>query len=145
MVINLIMVGGQVLIIFVGGEAFKVVPLNGKEWGLSVGLGAISLPWGAAIRMFPDMWICRHVPAVRAQMVVSRASAPELEEARRDREDKDLKPPLRIMSGLRGQRARKNIRRSLKEHLHDAKANVKKAKRTLKGQHADHKANGGEK
>jgi len=38
------MIGGQILIIFVGGEAFKITPLNGKEWGLSIGLGAISLP-----------------------------------------------------------------------------------------------------
>ncbi|KAF9785629.1 plasma membrane calcium, partial [Fusarium sp. DS 682] len=56
MVINVIMVGGQVLIIFVGGQAFKIVPLNGKEWGLSIGLGVISVPWGAVIRKFPDSW-----------------------------------------------------------------------------------------
>ncbi|PVI07713.1 calcium ATPase, partial [Periconia macrospinosa] len=56
LLINLIMIGGQVLIIFVGREAFKVVPLDGKEWGLSVGLGAMSLPWGALIRLFPDAW-----------------------------------------------------------------------------------------
>ena len=42
------MIGGQVLIIFVGNEAFKITPLNGKEWGLSVGLGALSLPIGAS-------------------------------------------------------------------------------------------------
>ena len=60
--INLIMIGGQVLIIFVGGEAFRIVPLNGKEWGLSIGLGAISLPWGALIRKFPDEWADALVP-----------------------------------------------------------------------------------
>jgi len=48
------MIGGQIIISFVGKEAFKIVPLDGKEWGLSIGLGAISLPWGAAIRLFPD-------------------------------------------------------------------------------------------
>lgn len=62
------MVGGQVLIIFVGGEAFRIVPLNGKEWGLSVGLGAISLPWGAIIRMFPDAWASALVPKVKFQL-----------------------------------------------------------------------------
>ncbi|KAL2133159.1 hypothetical protein VTI74DRAFT_2820 [Chaetomium olivicolor] len=65
MVINLIMIGGQVLIIFVGGEAFKITKLNGKEWGLSIGLGAISLPWGALIRKFPDAWaeaLTPHIP-----------------------------------------------------------------------------------
>jgi P-type Ca2+ transporter type 2C len=30
--INCIMIGGQVLIIFVGSDAFKIHPLNGKEW-----------------------------------------------------------------------------------------------------------------
>ncbi|AEO60434.1 hypothetical protein MYCTH_2309634 [Thermothelomyces thermophilus ATCC 42464] len=61
-IINLIMIGGQVLIIFVGGEAFKITRLNGKEWGLSIGLGAISLPWGALIRKFPDAWAEAMVP-----------------------------------------------------------------------------------
>jgi Ca2+-transporting ATPase len=64
MVINLIMVGGQVLIIFVGGAAFQITRLNGKEWGLSIGLGAISLPWGALIRKFPDAWAAALVPKI---------------------------------------------------------------------------------
>jgi Ca2+-transporting ATPase len=63
-IINLIMIGGQELIIFFGGEAFKITPLNGKEWGLSIGLGAISIPWGALIRMFPDAWAEKLVPPV---------------------------------------------------------------------------------
>ncbi|EGS19512.1 calcium-transporting ATPase 2-like protein [Thermochaetoides thermophila DSM 1495] len=64
--INLIMIGGQILIIFVGGRAFQIVRLNGKEWGLSVGLGAISLPWGALIRLFPDEWARKLVPPMPA-------------------------------------------------------------------------------
>jgi Ca2+-transporting ATPase len=64
MAIALIMVGGQVLIIFVGGEAFKITRLNGKEWGMSIGLGAISLPWGALIRKFPDEWAAALVPKI---------------------------------------------------------------------------------
>jgi hypothetical protein len=51
------MTGGQILIIFVGGDAFEIVRLNGKEWGLSIGLGAISVSWGAVIRLRPDEWI----------------------------------------------------------------------------------------
>lgn len=54
---NIIMVGGQVLIIFKGGQAFKIRPLNGEEWGMSIGLGAISIPWGVVIRLTPDSWI----------------------------------------------------------------------------------------
>ena len=55
-VITFIMIGGQVLIIFVGGEAFQVTPLKGWEWGCSIGLGAVSLPAGALARMLPDRW-----------------------------------------------------------------------------------------
>ena len=61
--INLIRIGGQALIIHVGGEAFRITPLNGKEWGLSVGLGAMSVPWGALIRKFPDAWARGSDPA----------------------------------------------------------------------------------
>ncbi|KAK3347073.1 amino acid permease-domain-containing protein [Lasiosphaeria hispida] len=54
------MVGGQVLIIFVGSDAFKIYTLNGKEWGLSIGLGAISLPWGA------------HIPNIKIHILMPR-------------------------------------------------------------------------
>src|SRR3569833_1294256 len=61
-IINIIMIGGQVLIIFVGGESFMIVRLDGMEWGLSIGLGALSLPWGALIRLFPDHWLAAMLP-----------------------------------------------------------------------------------
>ncbi|KAL2161063.1 hypothetical protein VTH06DRAFT_8776 [Thermothelomyces fergusii] len=63
-VINLVMIGGQALIINFGGEAFKITRLNGKEWGMSIGFGAISLPWGALIRLFPDRWAEALVPRI---------------------------------------------------------------------------------
>ncbi|WDK10157.1 calcium-translocating P-type ATPase [Colletotrichum graminicola] len=49
-----IMAGGQVLIVFVGGAAFKVEPLNGPQWGISIVLGFLSIPVGVLIRLFPD-------------------------------------------------------------------------------------------
>ncbi|KAK0724204.1 hypothetical protein B0H67DRAFT_101167 [Lasiosphaeris hirsuta] len=67
-VINLIMIGGQVLIIFVGSTAFKIHPLNGKEWGLSIGLGAISIPWGILIRLTPDHWVSALNPHIHIRM-----------------------------------------------------------------------------
>ncbi|CAI4216842.1 unnamed protein product [Parascedosporium putredinis] len=67
-IMNCIMVGGQILIIFKGGQAFQIRPLNGKEWGLSIGLGAISLPWGVAIRLFPDRWAAAMVPKIHIKM-----------------------------------------------------------------------------
>ncbi|OLN87254.1 Calcium-transporting ATPase 2-like protein 3 [Colletotrichum chlorophyti] len=49
-----IMAGGQVLIVFVGGAAFKVTSLNGPQWGISLVLGFISIPVGVLIRLIPD-------------------------------------------------------------------------------------------
>ncbi|KAG9993592.1 calcium-translocating P-type ATPase, partial [Aureobasidium melanogenum] len=61
--IALIMIGGQVMIMFVGGRAFSVERLTGEQWGYSVGLGAISIPVGVIIRLIPDELITRLVPA----------------------------------------------------------------------------------
>lgn len=69
---NIIMIAGQIIIIFKGGQAFQIHPLNGKEWGLSIGLGAISLPWGALIRLFPDAWAAALVPKVKIKMPWSK-------------------------------------------------------------------------
>jgi len=54
--INCIMVGGQVMIIFVGGRAFQVTRIGGREWGVSIVLGLLSIPVGALIRTIPDAW-----------------------------------------------------------------------------------------
>ncbi len=56
------MVGGQVLIIFVGGRAFGITPLNREQWGISVVLGILSLPFAILVRLFPDEWMLRMVP-----------------------------------------------------------------------------------
>ncbi|CRK30923.1 hypothetical protein BN1708_018590, partial [Verticillium longisporum] len=66
-----IMVGGQVLIVFVGSDAFVVVPLTGPQWGISLVLGFLSIPIGVLIRLFPDsivrtcaQWVDRHLPRI---------------------------------------------------------------------------------
>ncbi len=45
--------GGQILIAFVGGRAFSVVRLYGRDWAISIIIGLISLPLGVAIRLLP--------------------------------------------------------------------------------------------
>jgi Ca2+-transporting ATPase len=60
--INVVMVGGQVIIIYIGGKAFNVVRLNGAQWAYSVILGFLSIPIGAVIRLIPDELILRLVP-----------------------------------------------------------------------------------
>jgi Ca2+-transporting ATPase len=56
------MVGGQIMIIFVGGKAFSVVRLNGAQWAYSIVLGFLSLPIGVTIRLIPDELILQLVP-----------------------------------------------------------------------------------
>lgn len=49
-----IVVGGQILIVFIGGPAFETTPINFGSWAVSVVLGALSLIVGALARMLPD-------------------------------------------------------------------------------------------
>ncbi|KAK0620694.1 hypothetical protein B0T14DRAFT_481701 [Immersiella caudata] len=57
LVVGFLVVGGQVLIIFMGGKAFGVVPLSARDWGLSIGIGALSLPLGVLLRLMPTPWV----------------------------------------------------------------------------------------
>ncbi|KAF8640285.1 hypothetical protein AX16_010180 [Volvariella volvacea WC 439] len=52
--ITCIEVAIQVLIVFVGGAAFQVTPIGGREWGISIALGVVSIPLGALIRTLPN-------------------------------------------------------------------------------------------
>ncbi|KAF2651479.1 calcium-translocating P-type ATPase [Lophiostoma macrostomum CBS 122681] len=61
-IIMCIMVAGQTTIVFVGGAAFSVTPINGAQWGYSIVLGALSIPVGAIIRLIPDELIRRCIP-----------------------------------------------------------------------------------
>lgn len=57
MCIYAIMISGQILIIFVGGDAFVVQPLTASQWAISLIIGLVSLPFGVIIRTFPDSWV----------------------------------------------------------------------------------------
>lgn len=52
--INLIIITGQVLIIFFGGSALSATRLDVTQWAISVTLGAVSLPIGILTRLIPD-------------------------------------------------------------------------------------------
>lgn len=53
-IITLIEIVVQVVIVFIGGAAFQVTRMGGREWGVSLGLGAVSLPLGTLIRLLPN-------------------------------------------------------------------------------------------
>ncbi|KAM5437213.1 plasma membrane calcium [Microsporum canis] len=61
--IQFIIVGGQILIIFVGGQAFSVERLGGRDWGISLILGLISIPVAVLVRLIPDSFIRILIPS----------------------------------------------------------------------------------
>lgn len=61
--IQFIIIGGQIIIVEFGGKAFSVTRLNAREWGYSVVLGMLSLPFAVLIRLIPDEFIRKHIPA----------------------------------------------------------------------------------
>ena len=62
MSILLIIIGVQILIIFVGGAAFSITRLNGPEWAITMIAGAITLLVGVLIRLVPDVWLLVLIP-----------------------------------------------------------------------------------
>ncbi|OAP54446.1 calcium-translocating P-type ATPase, PMCA-type [Fonsecaea erecta] len=60
--IQLIIIGGQCLIMFVGGQAFSINRINGAQWGYSIVLGALSVPVAVIIRLIPDELFARLIP-----------------------------------------------------------------------------------
>lgn len=71
--IQFIIVGGQILIIFVGGHAFSVTRLDGAQWAVCLILGVISLPVAVIIRLVPDEAIKKLIPTFK-----HRKKRPEL-------------------------------------------------------------------
>lgn len=103
MIINCIMVGGQVMIIFVGGRAFNVVRLDPNQWAISIILGFLSIPVGVIIRMVPDEMIAQCLP----RKLRKRMSP--------DRGDKEDGPEnLEFINKIKGGRIR-HIRRKVRE------------------------------
>lgn len=64
-VISAIMCGGQVLIVMVGGDAFRIAPEGQTPvmWGIAIVLGVLSIPVGVMIRLIPDELIEALIPA----------------------------------------------------------------------------------
>ncbi|CAK4033874.1 cation-transporting atpase fungi [Lecanosticta acicola] len=54
LVICALMVGCQIMIMFVGGRAFQITRLAGTDWGISIVVSLLCLPWAVLVRLFPD-------------------------------------------------------------------------------------------
>ncbi|PVH77374.1 calcium-translocating P-type ATPase [Cadophora sp. DSE1049] len=121
-IINVIMIGGQVMIVFVGGEAFKVTPLTGPQWGISIVLGALSLPIAIIIRLIPDHWIAKLIPRTKWK----KGLAPEIY----DTEEANIKAlrrrgsrpeELSFIRSIRGGRV-SSLRLKIEDKMHDMHA-----------------------
>ena len=58
-------VAGQILIVEVGGAAFQVTRLAGRDWAISLIIGALSLPLGVLVRLVPSEPIERFLIKIR--------------------------------------------------------------------------------
>jgi Ca2+-transporting ATPase len=107
-IIQVIIIGGQILIVSVGGKAFPVQQLDQpSQWAVSILLGAFAVPVGGLIRMIPDTVISKIISYIwprmkRSQLDVSRNSRPY----RRDLGWKEISDQLAFMNRVRGGRLR---------------------------------------
>ena len=78
------MVGGQILIVEIGGAAFSVTRLGGRDWGISLIIGLISLPIGACVRPLPSAPVERWLIKMRIHPDPNKLPviAPEAEEGK---------------------------------------------------------------
>ena len=44
----------QIVIVLIGGAAFQVTHISGREWGISLALGVVSMPLGVLVRLMPN-------------------------------------------------------------------------------------------
>jgi magnesium-transporting ATPase (P-type) len=51
--VSIVTVAMQVMLVEIGGEWLKTSPLTGEWWGITIGLGAISIPFGILMRYIP--------------------------------------------------------------------------------------------
>ena len=70
--IVVMIIGLQVLIVFVGGRAFQIKPggIDGTQWAISIVVGFVCIPWAVLIRYFPDEWFAAIARVVGKPVVV---------------------------------------------------------------------------
>ena len=55
-IINIIMVAGQIMIIFVGGAAFQIKRIDGTQWAICILCALPCLLWAIVLRYIPDRY-----------------------------------------------------------------------------------------
>jgi Ca2+-transporting ATPase len=100
--------------VFVGGAAFQVTPMPGREWGISLALGFVSIPLGILIRCLPTL------PFERAFIKLRIMTAAEvLPTTKPDAAITKVRDNLSLFSLLRGGRVNASpfIRKSRKSRI----------------------------
>ena len=81
-VISMIMVGGQIMIVFVGGAAFRIKAINGTQWAVCILCALPCLLWAVLLRCIPDeyaafvfhiagiVWSAFYKPAIKVLLLV---------------------------------------------------------------------------
>jgi Ca2+-transporting ATPase len=54
--INVIMVAGQIMIVFIGGKAFGITRIDGAQWAVCILCALPCLAWAVVLRCVPDAW-----------------------------------------------------------------------------------------
>ena len=54
--INAVMIGGQIMIVFVGGKAFQVTRIDGAQWAICILCALPCLLWAVILRCVPDRY-----------------------------------------------------------------------------------------
>lgn len=103
------MVAGQYLIIQFGGQAFQVVPIGAREWGISIIVGAMSLPLAILIRTIPPGPFARFM--VRTGLYPDEATllgrnSPQAEEQQWNEGINKVVDNLTVFGQIRGGRMR---------------------------------------
>ena len=124
-----IMVGGQALIVNVGGSAFQVTRIGGNLWGISIIIGLISLPIGVLVRLIPTAPIetalirCKLLPDPNALPVHSSEmeNKAAIGDEKWDEPFEHLKDNLKLYSNIRGGRLRASsiVKRSRAKELEE--------------------------
>lgn len=102
--IQFIIVGGQIMIVEVGGAAFSTHRLNAAQWAYSVVIGFWSIPMAVALRLIPDQLIQRCIPSW-----FSKKATPKLMVSDEERQSdwnpyEEVRDQLAFMKKLRGGR-----------------------------------------
>ncbi|TRM65028.1 hypothetical protein BD626DRAFT_547303 [Schizophyllum amplum] len=98
----------QIIIVFVGGAAFQVTEIGGREWGISLALGIVSIPLGALIRLLPTppfQWLFGKL-GLFGKAEVLPTTSPEAEEDKWTGAVSLVRDNLGMFANIRGGRVR---------------------------------------